>query len=54
MPARKILMVDDEPANLKILHEMLEDQGYDMSVATTGARALEIAALAQPDQSLSR
>lgn len=49
MPARKILMVDDEPANLKILHEMLGDQGYDISVATLGARALEIAPLIQPD-----
>ncbi len=49
MPARKILMVDDEPANLKILHEMLADQGYDLSVATLGQRALETAPVIQPD-----
>lgn len=49
MPARKILMVDDEPANLKILHEMLADQGYDLSVATLGQRALETTPVIQPD-----
>ena len=49
MPARKILMVDDEPANLKILHEMLAEQGYDISVASLGKRALELASIVQPD-----
>jgi diguanylate cyclase (GGDEF)-like protein len=49
MPARKILMVDDETANLKILHEMLAGEGYDISVATLGERALDIAAVITPD-----
>ncbi|CBL43664.1 predicted response regulator receiver [gamma proteobacterium HdN1] len=49
MPTSKILMVDDEPANLKILHEMLAGDHYDLSVAANGARALEIAKIILPD-----
>jgi DNA-binding NtrC family response regulator len=44
-----ILLVDDQPANLDVLCELLESAGYRISVATGGATALEIAVRAVPD-----
>ncbi|CDG82134.1 sensory box protein [Janthinobacterium agaricidamnosum NBRC 102515 = DSM 9628] len=44
-----ILIVDDAPANLALLREMMSAQGYQTFVATCGERALEIAARAHPD-----
>lgn len=49
MPILKILLVDDEPANLKILHGMLAEEGYDISVAMRGERALQTASIYLPD-----
>jgi len=45
----KILIVDDVPANLDVLFQSLESEGYDIMVATDGASALEVAAYSQPD-----
>ncbi len=44
-----ILIVDDAPANLALLREMMSEQGYQTFVATCGERALEIAARVHPD-----
>lgn len=44
-----ILIVDDAPANLAVLHDALEQGGYVVRVATSGERALESAQLAPPD-----
>ncbi len=44
-----ILMVDDTPANLGILSELFEQDGYDILVAEDGASGIERAAFAQPD-----
>ena len=44
-----ILIVDDVPANLAVLHDALEQGGYVVRVATSGERALESALLAPPD-----
>ena len=38
----RILIVDDTPANIKVLHNLLRED-YELSVATSGAGALEIA-----------
>jgi two-component system, sensor histidine kinase and response regulator len=35
-----ILVVDDTPANLRLLHQMLEREGYDVRVAPSGEMAL--------------
>ena len=43
----RILLVDDEPANLEVLCALLEAEGYEISLAPSGAIALQIAA--QPD-----
>ena len=44
-----ILMVDDTLANLGILSELFEKDGYDILVAEDGASGLERAAFAKPD-----
>ncbi len=44
-----ILIVDDNPANLRVLLEVLEAGGSSVLVATDGRRALAIAAQARPD-----
>jgi hypothetical protein len=40
---QKILIVDDVPANIKALIEVLKDSNYDIFAATSGAIALKIA-----------
>ena len=45
----KILLVDDQPTNLKILHQALEPVSYQILVADSGQRALELAQRARPD-----
>jgi len=44
-----ILMVDDNPHNLRVLTEMMEESGYETVIALSGRRALEIVALQKPD-----
>jgi len=47
--AEKILVVDDQPANLAVLGDLLEPAGYELLSVTSAADALRIAALARPD-----
>jgi DNA-binding response OmpR family regulator len=47
-----ILIVDDIPENLSLLHESLDQAGYQVLVATSGLTALEIAHRSQPDMIL--
>lgn len=49
LPETTILIVDDVPANLAMLHDALDQAGYVVRVATSGERALESAALSPPD-----
>ena len=44
----RILIVDDEPGNIKILSNVLADD-YALSVAISGAQALQIAKVQLPD-----
>jgi DNA-binding response OmpR family regulator len=44
----RILIVDDTPTNIKILHDILRDK-YRISVATGGADALELVQKEPPD-----
>ncbi|GJJ04202.1 DNA-binding response regulator [Duganella rhizosphaerae] len=50
-PARGdvVLVVDDVPENLAVLHDALDESGYTVLVANNGATALQRAAEAQPD-----
>jgi DNA-binding NarL/FixJ family response regulator len=48
-PSDIVLIVDDQPDNLSLLHDALDEAGYTVLVATDGASALQRAAQAQPD-----
>jgi len=45
----RVLIVDDVPANLKVLRDALEPEGYKISGAPNGETALRIAAGTSPD-----
>ena len=47
--APRVLIVDDVPDNLSMLHDALDDAGYTVLVATDGESALRRAAQALPD-----
>jgi CheY-like chemotaxis protein len=44
-----VLIVDDVPDNLAVLHDALDESGYTVLVALSGAAALQRAAQALPD-----
>ena len=44
-----VLIVDDVPDNLSLLHDALDESGYTVLVALDGASALQRAAQARPD-----
>ena len=44
-----VLIVDDVPDNLAVLHDALDESGYTVLVATCGEQALQRAAQAKPD-----
>jgi len=44
-----ILIVDDTPNNLRLLSNMLEEQGYNVRCANSGAIALKSVAIEHPD-----
>lgn len=45
----KILLVDDNPTNLKVLSEAMANSGWTILVATNGDRAIKQAEYANPD-----
>ncbi|MBM3302256.1 MAG: response regulator, partial [Deltaproteobacteria bacterium] len=45
----KILLVDDQPANLDVLCDLLESKGYSVLFAPSGGIALRSAPRAVPD-----
>lgn len=46
--SENILIVDDTPANLRLLSQMLSERGYGVRAVTSGARALESVQATQP------
>ena len=46
---QSILIVDDQPANIKVLFELLKQNGFRVSVAKSGESALSKAKAASPD-----
>src|SRR5262249_2264743 len=44
-----VLIVDDQPGNLSLLHDALDESGYTVLVATTGEQALSRVAQRAPD-----
>lgn len=49
----RVLVVDDEPANLQLFRLLLEHWGYDVLAAESGNAALEIARRERPDAIIS-
>lgn len=47
-PDSAILVVDDEPSLLQTVVEILQDEGYDVLVASNGAEALDVLAQRAP------
>ena len=47
--AERVLIVDDVPDNLAVLHDALDESGYTVLVATSGEAALQSAAHMPPD-----
>ena len=45
----KVLIVDDKKENLELMTNILEKEGYDVSFAMDGEKAIRIASLFQPD-----
>ena len=45
----RILIVEDTPANIQVLAGILKERGYELSIATDGARALEALERVRPD-----
>jgi CheY-like chemotaxis protein/DNA-binding CsgD family transcriptional regulator len=44
-----VLIVDDVPSNIAVLHDALDEYGYTVLVASNGETALKVAAEAEPD-----
>ncbi|MEM1170595.1 MAG: response regulator [Cyanobacteria bacterium P01_H01_bin.35] len=44
-----ILLVDDQPENLKLLSDLLEEQGYEVQQAINGVIALQVITIGCPD-----
>ncbi|WP_144823001.1 ATP-binding response regulator [Marinobacter piscensis] len=48
-PEVTVLLVDDNPQNLKVLYETLKDKGYRLLIANDGEKALDLAHRHQPE-----
>jgi len=48
-PGQLVLVVDDVPENLAVLHDALDESGYSVVIANNGATALERARVLAPD-----
>jgi two-component system, cell cycle response regulator DivK len=48
-PAKRILIVEDNELNLKLLNDILEVHGYDTMVTGSGTMALDLARQFHPD-----
>ncbi len=49
MPSNSILIVDDTPNNIRLLFDVLDSAGFDISVVRNGETALEKLHHIQPD-----
>ena len=48
MPSR-ILVIEDEPANIQTLSTLLKERGYNINIATNGRQGLEVLERIRPD-----
>lgn len=50
--ASRILLIEDTPANIQMVTAILKDQGYQLSVATSGPQGLSLLERVRPDRIL--
>jgi two-component system cell cycle response regulator DivK len=48
-PRHRVLVVEDNPKNLKLVRAVLEHSGFDVVEATTGEEGVQLARRASPD-----
>jgi signal transduction histidine kinase/DNA-binding NarL/FixJ family response regulator len=48
-PARRVLLIDDDPAHVDVVGELLRSVGFQVLVAETGRAGIELAVDGQPD-----
>src|SRR6058998_4074031 len=48
MPSR-ILVIEDEPANIQTLSTILKERGYNLNIATNGRQGLDVLERVRPD-----
>ena len=48
-PPPRVLVVDDTPANLDVLIDLLDGEGIEVMIATGGAQALDVVVSHRPD-----
>jgi CheY-like chemotaxis protein len=53
MQAKKLLLIEDEPAVASLLYEILIDEGYDVTLAESGEEGLVLLTESPPDLVLS-
>jgi two-component system, OmpR family, KDP operon response regulator KdpE len=49
MRLQRVLLVDDEPRLVRLVHTVLSTEGYGVLTASSGKAALELVAMEQPD-----
>jgi DNA-binding response OmpR family regulator len=49
IPQPRILVIDDEPLNLRLMVEALQERGYRLAIAQSGAQGLQSAKHSAPD-----
>jgi adenylate cyclase len=49
LPGAQVLVVDDQPANVRLLEALLVPRGYDVATASSGEEALALIAESEPD-----
>jgi DNA-binding response OmpR family regulator len=47
--ASRVLIADDDPPLLELLHDFLTGQGYEVAAVATGAQVLDTVPIFQPD-----
>lgn len=45
----RVLVIDDDPRNCRLMHDLLTSRGYTVEQATDGERGLALAAASLPD-----
>ena len=48
-PSRSVMVIDDDPAQREMLHDLFKGRGYDVVTAADGEEGLRLSAARRPD-----